>query len=661
VKWRVAWAIPLLLLVVGVRAAQNDAGAPSPFRERLESIREDLVDLRFEQALAALETVLADPALSEDERAETLILRSEVHVAFGDLDAAESDYRAILLVRPGYEPSSSLTPRKAMQRFEKVRATLIGRLILELEPPDARVLVDGRPVRPGPEGDLMLPAGAYDLRAEHEGFDVFDLEVEVVAGDEHTVRLELTPNARTVIVVTEQDDVEVLLDGTFVGRTRRSEDARPTSFARPPAELVLENVPLGDHVFELSKPCYRRHIIEGILTVDLLERTPRRFDVVSLVPSRSTLVIRGGPERADVRVDGESAGRTPVDAYEVCPGERRVEVRYGGRRIWDSVEDVRPSSQATIDIEPRPNAVLLGTDGWPAALAEFGEGFNTEVRSHRVGEELAEARGWRRVELPANTDLALAVLPAASEGAQDRWFLYSPILRVASEIGRAPLTGRPGWSTVTWGLSTADTRLGGPVLVVLVDESGPAARAGLKAGDRIVAAGGRTPRSTADLRAALEAAEGDARIEIEWTSIGGDGGRAVLEGARGPELATAAVPVERALVLAAWARVDGIAEPDRAAAAQANLAMLLSVHGQHERAVAAWRRVDWPDRRGVANGTAQYFLGAELEHLGREEEAVEAYRRAARSAATAYRDDGAPVAPAAEDRLADLGVSLSGD
>ena len=95
---------------------------------------------------------------------------------------------------------------------------------------------------------------------------------------------------------------------------------------------------------------------------------------------------------------------------------------------------------------------------------------------------------------------------------------------------------------------------------------------------------------------------------------------------------------------------------DRAASALANLALLLSAYGQHDRALETWRRVDWGERRGIGAGTAQYYLARELEMLGREKEAIEAYRRAAASSATTFDDHGPAIRPAALDRLADLGI-----
>jgi hypothetical protein len=116
---------------------------------------------------------------------------------------------------------------------------------------------------------------------------------------------------------------------------------------------------------------------------------------------------------------------------------------------------------------------------------------------------------------------------------------------------------------------------------------------------------------------------------------------------------------ESAVVRAAWAVIDGLCRRDESPTAMANLALLFSAHGHHDLAADTWRRVHWGERAGIGEGTKQYYFAIEMELLGEEELAVEAYRRAAASSATTFSDEGPAVGPAAEDRLTDLGVALS--
>ena len=153
----------------------------------------------------------------------------------------------------------------------------------------------------------------------------------------------------------------------------------------------------------------------------------------------------------------------------------------------------------------------------------------------------------------------------------------------------------------------------------------------------------------------LKLASPRAPLAIEWTGGDGRAQRAQLRAELSPELLVRVEdPLEESW-RAAWAMVDAGSGGEAAAGALSNLALLYGAYGRHELAAASWRRVRWPERRGVGQGTVQYYLGVELERLGRERDAARAYRNAASTEATAFHDAGPPIAPAAMDRLADLG------
>ncbi len=614
----------------------------------LDAIHEDLVGLRFEKALAAIEALLGDTSLSVARRAQALVLRAQTHVAFGDLNAAEADYRAILELRPGYVPEPSLTPSKAMKRFDRVQAKMIGRLAIVLDPEDARLEVDGVEIVPTADGGVPLLAGEHTVEARRKGFDPMAKTVLVQAGSQASVELQLVPNSRSVWIYTIQDDVEVTLDGSVVGRTRRPSGAE---FAGRPAELLLEELPPGEHLFEMSKPCFRSERRQDNLTIDLLDRGPKRYAPMDLVPQRSTLVLVGGPATGEVVVGGRTAGSLPLDPLEMCPGTYPVEVRHGSRTIWRSVEQLVPSRETVVDVEPRPNVVLVGLDGWPATLEPLASGFNVvtvDAPSSGAPSTVAE---WKGVELDPGTDLAFV---ARSGG--DGWDLFSPVLQVIVTIQDAvPALIRPRWNRGAWGFQTTDSRIGGRATVVQVVERGPAFDAGLKVGDRIVSIGGSEVAGAHQIRDLLGFLSSRAPLAVEWQSDGGKQHKAELKGHPTTFLDPGPHAPAQAVFRAAWARVDAAVDRERPAAL-ANLAMLLAEFDRHAEAAQVWRRVGWSERPGIGKGTAQYFLARELELLGAEEDAVRAFRFAAESEATAIDDEGPRIGPAARDRLTDLGV-----
>src|SRR5262245_53025672 len=296
----------------------------------LDAVREDLDALRFEKALQAIDDILSSPGISEATRVEALGLRASAHVASGDLDRAEQDYRDILALRPGYVPDRSLTPKKAMARFEKVRAAMVGQAKIDLKPKDARITVDGRDAALQSEGTLPLLVGERTIHAERKGFDPADVKVQVFAGVSAPIQVWLVPNSRTVVLRTDPSQVAVRLDEKPIGETARAAGAASSS----PAEIVAEEVPIGEHVFELSKTCYRTVRVRVLVTVDLVDPPPLLLEPTTLAISRSHVELDGGVPGAEVHVDGARVGRLPVESLEVCSGPRKLEVLAQGRVLW---------------------------------------------------------------------------------------------------------------------------------------------------------------------------------------------------------------------------------------------------------------------------------------------------------------------------------------
>ncbi|MCP3980482.1 MAG: PDZ domain-containing protein [bacterium] len=659
--------IVVIALIAGAHAsavAQQDeapavepqpASEPPVPRELLDTIRHDMVELRFEKALAGIEALLGNPGMNEDERAEVLVLRGQTHVAFGDLSAAEQDYREILALRPGYAPDSSLTPKKAMERYERVQRQLVGRLALTLDPADASLLLDGRPLTSWSPSAAALPllAGTHRVVARRAGYDDEQRTVEVVADQESTLDLQLMPNSRTVVIRSVPDDVEVTLDGVVVGRTVRPRGAFGDYGA---SELTLEHVSLGEHEFELRKPCFRTARMRDDLTVDLLDRSPKHYTTVTLDAASARLDLRGAPSGAAVTVDGAAVGSLPLGPVLVCPGDREVEARFAGRRIWISQHQVEDGETGLVQISGRPNVALAASDGvLPRSDAWNDVGRIAVPRSF----DPARLEHWGRLDLPADVDIVFAPGVRGND-VGDRWVSYSPILDTVETFEGSPADLiRPAWSRAHWGIHVVDSRLSGAGVVVQLDRESAAAHAGMRVGDRVLSVGGWEISSAADVRSALRAASGEQPLEVRWRERGGAERTAELRARIGPVLVDPRVDDGPGPwgPRAAWARVDGLTGGEVSATAKANLALMLSSVGRHDSAVGVWSSVSWGARSGLGEGTIQYYLGRELQSQGEEEAAAEAFRRAAETKNRAFHDCGPAVGPAARDHLADLGVS----
>jgi len=616
-----------------------------PPADPLEPIRALLVELKFEQALAQLELLLDDAAaLSPETTFAALELRSQTFAALGEFDSALADYRQLLMFNPGWRPDRTATPKKAMSRYEDLRDEMIGTIELALTPEEAFVVLDGVALGVA-TAPLELLAGEHLIRVESGGHDSFEERLEVLPGKSQTIEVDLIPNARTVIFRTEPAGVEVWVDGAAQGMTRRDEAF--VGIGEAPAEIVIENLPLGEHRFELRKDCYRTESIVEDLHVDLLDRQPQRYDTFRMIESYVPIQPQADLVGAQISIDGAPAETLPTEALLACPGPREVVVRLADRTVWKERIEVREGPAILLEVAARPNLAWVATEAPQRELDRFMERVNRFDLAPPTSADPSSLSWWQSLSLPSEIDLAIA--PARStrrglEGLDGGWWLYSPLLRRLVRVEDLPHE-RPNWSRPEWGwqLIPAPSDEQARAVVLSVTAGGAAERAGIVPSSRLLRLDG-----------SLEQAD---PIDVEWVTLEGERKSAKLEPKLSPRwidprpTPTGAEPSWRA----AWAVVDAATGGEGAPHALANLALLVEAYGDVRLAATSWGRVQLNRDAGLGAGTVQYYLGRTLQRLGDEAGAIAAFRRAAALGGSAHHDSGPPIAPAARDRLTDLG------
>jgi hypothetical protein len=640
--------IALTLALAREADPQPVPSEPTAVGSKLDAIRDQLVALEIEEALYALNAMLERSDLEESTRVDALDLRAQAHVASDNLDAAEIDYRALLAIRPAYTPSHEVTSKKAMDRFVKIKASMIGAARIDLDPKDASLAVDGRQVSIPADGVLPAVAGMRKLHFARKGFDPQDVEVQVVAGQETPVAIRLVPNARSLVVRTDVDGVAITLDGVAAGLTARGADV--AADAKAPATLLIEDVAIGEHEIHLAKSCFADESLQEIVSVDLADRAPKLMRIVSMRPSRTRVTATGATYEGELRVDGELTSALPLSTFAMCPGLRTIEVIASGRVVW-SASLVAEETDLTLDLTPRPNAVLVGT-AWPKSWDATTAAWSLRGRiDPPAGVDLTTREGWERISLPPGTDLAVGVLPGAGVTGEDCVALYGTALHEVEAPAPPPLPSPVRWTIGTLGAVPVDDGAGA-VFLAWIAPTGPAARAGLLPGDRVIAVAGRPVTDVAAMRETVAAADASATVVLDVASPGGAVRKLECQAAAEPRL-TATKDETSRVVRAAWASVVAAAGGPNAAAALANLGLLLESAGQEPAAQGVWRRVRAIGEGGLA-ARAAYALGVGLEASGKREEAITAFTEAKSEAATSLDP---ALAAAANDRLADLGVA----
>ena len=469
-------------------------------------------------------------------------------------------------------------------------------------------------------------------------------------------------------------------------------------------------VAAGDHKVAFEKDCYQSRTLTIKVTLDLEQNAPLKFTPVVLQDARSELRLTSTPSGADVFVDGEKKGATPLTLPGQCGGERDVAVIKPDVGSWSERIRLSAGEVNTIDVKLRPTLAYVGTfrlDEWGRAvwsdedrplLDELAKGLRTlnVVRAPEILQALRDSViKWMITEpdevragtlLPpalleeaasrAKADLVLAGLTVNGD-ADKSWTLalYS-VLHPAPDVARLRadqpegardfvrrLDSAPPAKGAWWGMGLVDSLLDGQAdpdgpLVVRVLPGGPAAKAGLRAGDRIRAVGNRkTPgvREVNQAIAAEMARPGGLKATLVLAVEDVSGPRTVrLTPDEGPVVSPLSDPAllyNRALAefrLRARAATD---EGDRGAALL-NLGVAYMHFRAYDKAESeGFARAGLPAVTGVSQGTVLYYRGLCALRRGNPAAARSAFEQAQSQAGSTLDTGDGPSAAAAASRM----------
>ena len=697
-------------LFPGPAAAQSSA-------EQLANARRLFDALNYEQAAIALDQVVAgapappirDPALVT-LLATAYDLRARSRFFLGDVEGAKSDFRALLRIDPGHELAQASARVKAV--FDEIVKTTLGRILLNLTPPDADLQLNGVPFT-AVGGAIPVAAGTHTLTARRSGCRPASQEFTVAAGETREVVLALERVSASLQLVTAPPGVEVLVDGTSRGRTEAG--ALPPTLAEWPAKmglppeglskpLLLDDLPLGAHVVEFKRPCHSP--VERRVTIDRFDDF--RVDPVKLEPAVAAIRVDTAVTGASVFLDGESRGPAPLLLEDVCEGSHVVEVRASSGRHVERIS-ARTGEKMTVHAVVRPAVALLAVNGLPEGyrgpdlrlgIERALSGSRTvtffappieKVQQALKGESLSAGwlafDNWRRpigaaasaitdaarLELAGRVARTLEVQGVAEAtlrpgGDRNQYLLTvlssdsakPDVLEVTLEnpgsinaaimrLDAVPLLYKP-----SVGLSVADVLdVNGPVVIGL--DPGPA-RSAVAVGDVIVQAGGQPIADAAAFGGALASRKANDKLLVEARDRTGAVKRAELTVSMTPRLLAMSDETWtfNSLVLGLRSRLSSATGQTDEPVLRLHLAVALMRVGNWTEARNELARVKLPPGPGISSGTVQYLLGLCYEALGQPAEAARAWKAAAADPDALLTEDGPAVKDLAERKLSGL-------
>ena len=279
-----------------------------------------------------LTSAIAQWSTSQDEATRPLLaaayeLRGRALQNLRDLDGARNDWRAMLLLAPGYVFPVEAGPR-ALALFEEVRASTIGMVDITVSPADAEVRVDGRLIPDRPLR-LSLADGPHTVTATRRSHRPAEQAFTVKAGETATVPLSLERVQSTLTFSAVPSQVDVIVNGESRGTTQADPTAKPApadAEPRPSAAFVIEELPTGRYTLDLRSPCF----VSEQRTVDVQRPQDIRLDTIRLTPARAEVSVQSvAPDARIVTSSGVTAANDmrPPQVLSLCAGSHVVEVR----------------------------------------------------------------------------------------------------------------------------------------------------------------------------------------------------------------------------------------------------------------------------------------------------------------------------------------------
>ena len=351
---------------------------------------------------------------------KALEYRARAFFNAGQQQGAGDDFRRLILDNPRYSlDAESLSPR-VIDFFEDQKKQLVGYIAVTTEPAGARVTVNGEFLGITNFFPIEVHTGLARVDVELEGYDGWvSSDTDILPGEITPIDLVLERNSAKLPIITQPGDVEVIVDGESMGRTagRLPPDLRsfmPEEFdvERLSAPFELNALPLGKHVIELRRECYEPVRFE----LDATEARDYTARIMKLEDSVGRLSITSSPDNANVFLDGDSVGTTPLTLDRVCSGEHYLEVKHPSGKYFENIVVGRDEA-LSFECAIRPSLAFLGLMTEP----DVSERDAADIRA-RMEESLAGLEGMNLVNpRPAELrsivggDGVSALLPSSEE------------------------------------------------------------------------------------------------------------------------------------------------------------------------------------------------------------------------------------------------------
>lgn len=202
----------------------------------------------------------------------------------------------------------------------------------------------------------LIRSGAYQLRLTNPGYH--DTVTQLLVGTEqnqtHEFEMRKLPG-RVSILTANVEGARVQIDGVDIGET-------------PLVDAAIEP---GTRRLTLSRDRYLEHNE----TIEIEGREVEQTFTTQLNPAWAVVDFRTTPAGAEVLVDGELVGTTPL-AAEILQGQRDVTLKLSGHKAWQEEFDIIAGQDFAVPpvaLEPADGLVFIRSNPSAASVTVNGE------------------------------------------------------------------------------------------------------------------------------------------------------------------------------------------------------------------------------------------------------------------------------------------------
>ncbi|MBC8552844.1 MAG: PEGA domain-containing protein, partial [Candidatus Brocadiales bacterium] len=212
-----------------------------------------------------------------------------------------------------------------------------GSLMVESDPTNAMILVDGKEVGLTPEIIMSSAKGTHAIEVRMDGYDIWKKEVDIEPGVENALTAILQIKTGSLIINSKPSGGTIFLNGEETGTTPGN----------------LKGLKLGTHQIEVKMDGYEVWSESTEICTDREKKLTAELQILS-----GSLNVNSQPANATIVIDGSEVGNSPTDINDLKPGKHLVEVKMDGYKTWSESVEISADKENKITAELQ---ILVGS------------------------------------------------------------------------------------------------------------------------------------------------------------------------------------------------------------------------------------------------------------------------------------------------------------